>query len=120
MIQNQTYGKEVDVWALGVLLFELVEGSAPFQGESASEVLSEMKKSIYFSDKFNEDEISLIKSILRVNKRNRPSAEQILQHKYFGSIKKDSLVSTCSSELDSVKEPVQKIFIPGQESFKVK
>jgi len=33
----------------------MIEGSAPFRGESPEQVLSEMKKSIYFSGKFGTD-----------------------------------------------------------------
>jgi serine/threonine protein kinase len=29
---NPNYGKEVDVWALGILLYELMHGTAPFFG----------------------------------------------------------------------------------------
>lgn len=74
MIQNLTYGKEVDIWALGILLFEMIEGVSPFQGDTPQAVLNQMKKNIYFSDKFSEDEIGLIRSILRVNPKNRPTA----------------------------------------------
>lgn len=34
MIQNNTYDHKIDVWALGILLFEMIEGVAPFRGES--------------------------------------------------------------------------------------
>lgn len=52
MVQNMTYDHKIDVWALGILLFEMIEGVAPFRGESPEEVLAEMKKNIYFSNRF--------------------------------------------------------------------
>lgn len=33
MLQNQPHNHTLDVWCLGILLFELVHGKSPFQGE---------------------------------------------------------------------------------------
>lgn len=52
MIQEKPYDYKVDIWALGILLFELIQGSAPFRGETGQDVISEMKKPIVFSNRF--------------------------------------------------------------------
>jgi len=79
MIQKKPYDYKIDIWALGILLFELIQGYAPFRGETGEEVITEMKKSITFSNRFgifcvilDPIEIDLIKKILRVNSENRP------------------------------------------------
>ncbi len=38
-ISRGRYGKEVDIYALGVIAFEMITGQIPFDGESAGEIL---------------------------------------------------------------------------------
>lgn len=53
MIQNEPYDYKVDVWALGILLFEMIEGAAPFKGASQEQVIAEMRKNLFFTKNFS-------------------------------------------------------------------
>ncbi len=40
IVLNQKYGKSVDWWAYGVLLFEMLAGQPPFDGEDEEELFT--------------------------------------------------------------------------------
>ena len=66
MLFATTYDYRVDLWALGVLLYELVHGHAPFRGDSVSEVKEQMLQGSYeLSDNLSESLKQLITSILK-------------------------------------------------------
>jgi len=79
IVNKKTYDYRVDIWALGILLFELIHSKAPFQGRSVQEIKTSLSKSqITFGPNIQEDAKDLIQRILQDNPTNRIQIEQIL------------------------------------------
>lgn len=47
MVNGQTYTKEVDLWSVGILTYELIFGLAPFKAEGKSATFNKVKQLEY-------------------------------------------------------------------------
>ena len=52
MIMGKSYDYKIDIWALGILLFEMIAGHPPFRGTKPDDVLDKMKTKIFFNENF--------------------------------------------------------------------
>ena len=43
-VLTANYGKECDIWSLGVCVFQLLTGKMPFDGDSQNEVFGKIKE----------------------------------------------------------------------------
>ena len=94
------YSFEVDIWAIGVIMFLLLTGQYPFTA-----VKNKIKKFEYeFPDniKISEAAKDLIKQILNINPLKRPCLSQILYHDFFHNCKFPELLEPSTlNEADS-------------------
>jgi len=79
------YGKEVDFWSIGVILYVLLCGFPPFYEETNQELFETIKKGKFDFPSPYWDDISdmakgLIKGLLHVDPKKRMNADQILEH----------------------------------------
>lgn len=44
MLKNKPYDKSLDIWCLGILLYELLHGYPPFKGKNDTEKINNIKK----------------------------------------------------------------------------
>ena len=84
IINNRGHDERVDIWCIGVLMFELMTGFSPFQGNDVKTVkynISRLK--IVWPKKMDRDAADLISKILKYNPEERISLEQMLLHPFF-------------------------------------
>ena len=84
MAKKEGHNEMVDIWALGVLMFEFLAGYAPFSGSNPKELYANIKKlKINWPVDFPPLAKNLITKILKLNPTERLSLEEILDHAWF-------------------------------------
>ena len=84
IINNQGHDEHVDIWCIGVLLFELMAGYSPWQGSDVQTVkynISRLK--IQWPRDMDRDAADLISRILKYNPEERLPLSQMLLHPFF-------------------------------------
>jgi len=84
IIKEQGHDEHVDVWCIGVLLFELITGNVPFQGNDIETLQNNILKiKISWPRDINTDVKNLIMKILKLDPKSRLPLSEMLQHPFF-------------------------------------
>ena len=84
MIRNKGHDERVDIWCIGILLFELVTKRTPFSGKDKSHLMSNITDlKINWPSNMPSDAKDLISKILKEEPNQRPSLWAILHHSFF-------------------------------------
>uniref|UniRef100_H2SX30 non-specific serine/threonine protein kinase n=1 Tax=Takifugu rubripes TaxID=31033 RepID=H2SX30_TAKRU len=103
LFQGKKYdGPEVDVWSLGVILYTLVSGSLPFDGQNLKELRERVLRGKYRIPFYmSTDCENLLKRFLVLNPSKRGTLEQIMKDRWINTgFEEDELKPYTEPELD--------------------
>ncbi|XP_057253124.1 MAP/microtubule affinity-regulating kinase 3 isoform X14 [Pezoporus wallicus] len=103
LFQGKKYdGPEVDVWSLGVILYTLVSGSLPFDGQNLKELRERVLRGKYRIPFYmSTDCENLLKRFLVLNPTKRGTLEQIMKDRWINAgHEEDELKPFFEPELD--------------------
>ncbi|KAI2656246.1 MAP/microtubule affinity-regulating kinase 4 [Labeo rohita] len=102
LFQGKKYdGPEVDIWSLGVILYTLVSGSLPFDGQNLKELRERVLRGKYRVPFYmSTDCESILRRFLVLNPTKRCTLEQIMKDKWMN-------VGYENDELKPHVEPVE-------------
>ena len=92
-LRGKTYGRSVDLWALGCLTFETLVGYSPFSAARTRAVFEGiLRHEPYYVACGDSDAIDLVKGLLRKDVESRFGiSEDLLAHAYFRDIDRSLL-----------------------------
>ena len=94
-VLKESYDQKCDVWSCGVIMYILLCGYPPFNGNTNNEIYNSIKNNLpYFHGEdwkeITPEAIDLLQNMLNKNSTKRFSAEKCLNHQWFKLLEKKS------------------------------
>ena len=102
-VLHKHYNEKCDTWSVGVILYMLIVGRAPFDGKTDEEIIENIEKGQFNSKhkkllNSSEEVQDLVKKLLEVNVKKRLSSSEALKHPWFKKFNGKSLYSNIEKE----------------------
>ncbi len=120
---NEKYDFSVDVWSLGILLYELIMGHSPFRSKKDRNIVIKIKLHDLVFDKnknLSQECIDLIKGLLDSNPLTRLRLKDIFEHPFVIINSKKSqknVIPRRKESLDDSNENIMKFLKGKKENF---
>jgi len=105
-VLKRKYDEKCDLWSIGVILYILLTGRPPFDGNDDEEILKNVEIGVYDKTSYPFPSLSsyakdLINKLLQYDAKKRISAEEALEHQWFktAEFKKKDKVNTIPHDL---------------------
>lgn len=85
IIEGKMYQFQVDMWSLGVILYELMALSSPFYSNSIASIYTKIMMGKYpeLEDFYSQDLREMVYSLLSIDPEKRPTPEQVLESDFI-------------------------------------
>ena len=123
IVGSEKYDCSVDVWSLGILLYELLMGHSPFKSKKEKNIMIKIKLHDLVFDKdkpLSKDCMNLITGLLDANPLNRLKLKDIFNHPFIISNSKleHTIINSKRREsLDDSNENILKYFNEKNANF---
>ncbi|KAK9492725.1 hypothetical protein V1508DRAFT_133364 [Lipomyces doorenjongii] len=92
ILQDQKYGRAVDWWAFGVLIYQMILGQSPFRGDDEQEIFGAiLRDEPLYPIHMARNSVSILQQLLTRDPRQRlgsglNDAKDVMAHPYFSNI----------------------------------
>ena len=88
VLRNEGYGKQVDFWSFGALLYEMISGAPPHYSKNRNEMYNNvLNKPIPMKPHFSSAACDLLSKLLQIDPSKRLSKmQEVKAHPFFGRI----------------------------------
>ena len=90
IIDHSGYAEDAELWAMGILVFELLTGSEPFAGEDRAEIRKKMEEDITWPVGIDDRARDLVTRLLQMNPVERLSFDGVLNHTFLSIVDGES------------------------------
>ena len=97
IVTSENYGFGVDIWSLGNLLYEMIFGHSPFEGNNMNSIMINIKtKDLTYDKPISKECKNLIEKMLESNQQKRFKITDIFEHDFIKKYtkKKSGFINT--------------------------